>query len=153
MVIRKAVIDDGDAIAHLLEQLDYPGIQPFIADKLLQQQTDPNALLLVAVRDSQVCGFISLYFIPQIALAGDFCRVSYLCIDESSRGLGIGSQLLQRAELEARARHCDRLEVHCHSRRSRASQFYTRHAFVESPKYFIKHLGARFCSAPQLSGL
>jgi hypothetical protein len=40
----------------------------------------------------------------------------------------------------ARERGCDRMEVHCHSRRVRAHAFYGRQGYEESPKYLIKKL-------------
>jgi GNAT superfamily N-acetyltransferase len=40
----------------------------------------------------------------------------------------------------ARERSCDRIEVHCHSRRTDAHRFYERQGYEESPKYFTKSL-------------
>ncbi|RTF32207.1 GNAT family N-acetyltransferase, partial [Serratia marcescens] len=49
-------------------------------------------------------------------------------------------RLLAAGEALAHRRGCDRLEVHCHSRRERAHAFYRREGFVEAPKYFAKLL-------------
>jgi len=48
--------------------------------------------------------------------------------------------LVAEGEALAHRRGCDRLEVHCHSRRERAHAFYRREGFVEAPKYFAKLL-------------
>jgi hypothetical protein len=32
------------------------------------------------------------------------------------------------------------MEVHCHTRRTRAHEFYARLGWVESPKYLVKKL-------------
>ena len=32
----------------------------------------------------------------------------------------------------------DRMEVHCHSKRTNAHSFYARRGYEESPKYFLK---------------
>ncbi|HGM6989075.1 hypothetical protein JY531_09580 [Serratia marcescens] len=54
---------------------------------------------------------------------------------------GTEAFLTQRMhQLLAHRRGCDRLEVHCHSRRERAHAFYRREGFVEAPKYFAKLL-------------
>ncbi|MDK4804535.1 GNAT family N-acetyltransferase, partial [Serratia nevei] len=53
---------------------------------------------------------------------------------------GVGRRLLEEGEARAHRRGCDRLEVHCHSRRERAHTFYRREGFVEAPKYFAKLL-------------
>jgi GNAT superfamily N-acetyltransferase len=139
--IREAAEEDAAALATLLTQLGYPGAEPFIGNRITQQRSHPDALMLVACAGRQPLGFISLHFIPQVALAGDFCRISYFCVEEDARALGLGALLEQRAEEEARKRGCDRIEVHCHERRSQAHRFYHRQGYEESPKYLMKVLG------------
>lgn len=140
MQIREANVGDSDAIAGLLALLGYPDTGPFIAEKVTQQINHPDAKLLVAVEDGQIAGFISLHFIPQIAMAGDFCRISYLCVSDTLRGKGIGAALEEQAVVLARARGCDRIELHSHSRRGDAHRFYSRLGYEESPKYLMKML-------------
>ena len=69
-------------------------------------------------------GFIGLHFIVQLALPGDFCRITYFCVSEAARGLGVGRELEETAARLARG--CDRIEVHCHERRVDAHRFYYR---------------------------
>ncbi|XQA69059.1 GNAT family N-acetyltransferase [Xanthomonas sacchari] len=57
-----------------------------------------------------------------------------------ARGAGVGQRLLAEGEALARQRGCDRLEVHCQSRRERAHAFYRREGFVEAPTYFARSL-------------
>lgn len=141
MHIREVTVSDAEAIAGLLASLGYPGCEEFIAAKIAAQVAHPDARLLVAAGDDGVAGFISLHFVPQIALAGDFCRISYFCVAEDKRGQGIGEALERAAAALAEERGCDRIEVHCHSRRSGAHRFYQRQGFAESPKYFAKAVG------------
>ena len=138
--IRSATLADCPAIVGFLDALDYPGSEGFIEDKVNQALQHPDACLLVAAEGAAVLGFISLHFIPQLALPGDFCRISYFCVDASARSKGIGALLEARAVELARQRGCDRLEVHCQARRSEAHRFYTRQGYTESPKYFFKML-------------
>lgn len=140
MEIRTATETDASKIVGLLTQLGYPGTEGFIRDKIRKLANHPDGVVVVAVENGAVVGFISLHFIPQVALPGDFARISYLCVDEAVRSGGIGRQLLSYAELRARQRGCDRLELHCHSRRERAHEFYFRHGYAESPKYLLKML-------------
>ncbi|MES2103431.1 MAG: GNAT family N-acetyltransferase [Pseudomonadota bacterium] len=139
MQIRNAQLADAGAVAELLTQLDYSAAG-FIHEKIAALLRHPDALLLVAEQDGDVLGFISLHFIPQIALAGDFCRVSYFCVDNQQTSQGIGKLLLDHAEQLAGERGCNRMEVHCHSRRTEAHRFYQRQAYLESPKYLMKIL-------------
>lgn len=140
MHIREAHREDSVAIGELLASLDYPDTERFIQSKIDQQRVHPDAKLLVAVEETHVIGFISLHFIPQIALARDFCRISYFCVADAYRGKGVGAALEEKGTAIAIARGCDRIEVHCHSRRRAAHRFYNRQGYSESPKYLIKSL-------------
>lgn len=140
LALRQGRPADAPALVALLAQLGYPGAETFIERRLAQQLAHADALLLVAEVDGRVRGFMSLHFIPQLALAGDFCRLSYLCVDEQARSLGIGALLESRAVEEARRRGCDRIELHSHERRTAAHRFYFREGYEESPKYLMKRL-------------
>lgn len=137
-MIRQAQVGDAPRIASLLEALDYPGTADFIEDRLIQLLNSPDDRVLVSVEDGEVNGFISLHFIPQLALRGDFCRISYFCVSPETRGSGVGGRLEQQAVEMATQRGCDRIEVHCHSRRIDAHRFYHRQGYAESPKYLCK---------------
>ncbi|MFH7245703.1 MAG: GNAT family N-acetyltransferase [Spirulina sp.] len=138
--LRPATVADTAVIARLLDDLGYPGDLNFLTRSIQRQLDHPDAILLVAVVDDAVVGVISLHFIPQLALPGDFCRISYLCVSPKARGQGIGTALESRAYEMAQAQGCDRMEVHCHSRRVDAHRFYTRQGYTESPKYLVKNI-------------
>ncbi|MGE9550859.1 GNAT family N-acetyltransferase [Erwinia amylovora] len=140
MKIRMAQPKDSFALSALLTELGYENTEAFIDRRLTQLIDDPTEQLLIAEYGSTVLGFLSLHFIPQLALAGDFARVSYFCIAEGERSKGAGQQLLQHAEELARERGCDRVEVHCHEYRIKAHAFYAREGYSESPRYLIKDL-------------
>jgi GNAT superfamily N-acetyltransferase len=140
MSIRPAILSDAAGISSLLTQLEYPGTEDFLADRLAAMLRDPAETLLVWVQNETILAFLSLHFIPQIALKGDFARISYFAVDNEARSLGIGRQLEERATRIARERGCTQMEVHCHMRRTRAHEFYARQGWTESPKYLIKRL-------------
>lgn len=140
MIVRFARVEDSAGLARLLTQLGYPGTERFIGQKIELLLAHPDAELLVAEEHDEVLGFISLHFIPQLALRGDFCRIAYFCVGEDARGGGIGKALEEAAVQSAVARGCDRMEVHCHARRTQAHGFYARQDFLESPKYLMKML-------------
>jgi GNAT superfamily N-acetyltransferase len=140
MEIRPATLADAAKIADLLTQLGYPGTEKFIREKILELTGHPDGDLAVAVEEGEVLGFISLHFIPQLGLAGSFARISYLCVDETVRGRGFGRRLEAYCEQRARERGCDRIELHCHSRREQAHRFYRRQGYEESPQYLMKKL-------------
>ncbi|MFS2223592.1 GNAT family N-acetyltransferase [Pantoea sp. B65] len=140
MNIRPAQVKDSFALSALLTELGYGGTESFIDKRLMQLIADADEMLLVAEHGQTVLGFLSLHFIPQLALAGDFARISYFCIAEGERSKGAGQQLLEYAEQMAQQRGCDRMEVHCHEHRIKANSFYQREGYSESPRYLIKHL-------------
>ena len=141
MKIRSGQLQDAAQIADLLNQLDYAATPSFTEDKLKRLLHHPDARILVAIDDSdKILGFVSLHFIPQLGVAGDFCRISYFCVDRQSRSAGIGKQLEAVVVEAANQRQCDRIEVHCHSSRSRAHSFYMRQGYIEDPKYLLKRL-------------
>lgn len=140
MNVRLAESKDAFALSALLAELGYADTESFIERRLAQLMVDETERLLIAEHGNTVLGFLSLHFIPQLALAGDFARISYFCIAEGERSKGAGQQLLQHAERLARERACDRMEVHCHQRREKANAFYAREGYGESPRYHIKEL-------------
>ncbi|HSV81001.1 MAG TPA: GNAT family N-acetyltransferase [Ramlibacter sp.] len=140
-LLRPARLGDTRALAELLRQLDYPDTEAFLADRLRTLAAHPDAQVQVAEVDGRVLGVIALHFLPQLAVAGDFCRIAYLCVAEGARGLGVGAQLEQFALDQARRRGCDRIELHSSSHRVAAHRFYARQGYRESPKYLVKSAG------------
>jgi GNAT superfamily N-acetyltransferase len=148
MHIRLAEVADCRAIAALLTALGYPVTPDVLAQNLQRQIDHPDAAVLVTVagdapagtNPERVVGVIGLYFIPQLADLGDYCRITYFCVSPDRRSQGVGAALEARAVELARERGCDRIEVHCHSRRAQAHRFYARQGYGESPKYLIKLL-------------
>ena len=140
MGIRRAKVDDWGRIKQLLEQLDYPETGSFLETKIRTMLADPNEELIVYELEYEVVAVMSLHFIPQLALEGDFARISYFAVDKIARNKGIGREIEDYCTQIAKDRKCNRLEVHCHSRRVDAHRFYFRQGYVESPKYLIKML-------------
>lgn len=138
--IRSAKKTDWKEIKELLDQLEYPGTEKFLESRIEQLVNDPDEALLVYEESGKLLGFISLHFIPQIALEGDFARISYFLVDQSVRSKGIGQEMEEYCTRLAGERRCDRMEVHCHTRRAQAHQFYFRQGYEESPKYLLKKL-------------
>lgn len=140
MNIRSAKSEDTQAICDLLKQMGYPQPLALIQEKFEILHNDSDSKILVAEEEDKICGFLSLYFIPQIALQGDFAKICYLCVDENMRSKGVGHLLVQEAERLARQRGCDRMELHSGMQRPLAHQFYLREGYIEAPKYFRKAL-------------
>lgn len=126
MAIRKADAGDINAIITLLDQLGYQGTEKFMEKKLLRLINHPDEELVVYEENNQVIALMSIHFIPQLALEGDFARISYFSVDNTIRSTGKGKLLEEYCTGLAQDRNCDRIEVHCHERRSDAHRFYFR---------------------------
>lgn len=140
MKIRTMEEKDAAVVADLLTQLGYPDTLDFLPAKIVHMRQDSREKLLIVEERDQVIGFISLSLIPQLALRGDFMRISYFAVDAETRSKGIGKQVEDYVAALARQMGCDRIELHCHSRRTQAHEFYLRQGYEEVPKYFVKYL-------------
>lgn len=142
MPIRNARVEDWKSIGNLLTQLGYPDWEPFLESRVAELIADPKERLMVYEdHDGSILACISLHFIPQLALKGEFARISYFAVDHTARSRGIGRAIEEYCTQAARERGCALIEVHCHSRRTDAHRFYYRQGYEESPKYLIKRLG------------
>lgn len=139
-MIRPARQNDAPALARLLDALGYPDADGGLATRLARLLAHADAALLVADCEGQVAGFVALHFIAQLGTPGDFCRISYFCVDPAQRSRGIGRTLEEAVVALASERGCDRIELHCHSRRTAAHAFYARQGYLESPRYLLKSL-------------
>ncbi|HEY5743870.1 MAG TPA: GNAT family N-acetyltransferase [Terrimicrobiaceae bacterium] len=139
MIIRRAVFSDAFAICRLLGQLGYVVSSEVVERQLgLLLRDEAEDFIVGEAEDKKVVGFLSLHYIPQIAMEGEFARISYFCVDEEARSRGIGRALEEEAERLASQRGCDRIELHCHSHRAKAHDFYAHRGYEECPKYFLK---------------
>ncbi|WP_160139716.1 GNAT family N-acetyltransferase [Chryseobacterium sp. c4a] len=141
MNLRKMNEKDVEVVIKLLDQLGYPNTKEFLPSKIKSLLEDSDEYLIVAEDwEGNVIGFISIHIIPQIALKGDFARISYFSVEENYRSSGIGKLLEEYCEKVARERNCDRIELHCNFHREKAHRFYDRQGYTEFPKYFMKKL-------------
>jgi N-acetylglutamate synthase-like GNAT family acetyltransferase len=143
MNIRKATLADQAALSDLLDQLGYPGTGDFLSANLERMLGQPQSEVLVYESDGEILGLIAFDFLTQLAVKGDFARISCFAVDENARSMGVGKALEEHFTNLAIARKCDRIEVHCHSRRVDAHRFYYRQDYHESPKYLMKSLADR----------
>ncbi len=139
MKFRKAETGDLGAIRELLADLGYPCEMSLLRRRVAEMTADESEdLLVVEGSDGAVLAVVSIHYIPQLPLEGDFARISYFCVRSDARSRGIGKLVLDEVLRRARARKCDRIELHCHSRRVDAHRFYLRSGYTESPNYFMR---------------
>jgi GNAT superfamily N-acetyltransferase len=140
--IRKATPEDAPELSVLLkesgwfdlfktEPLERAG--PRVRSGIEQCLADNSHCLLVAeTPEGPIIGYGSIHWLPYLFMRGPEGFVSELFVRESARGQGVGKQLLEAIETEARARGCVRLSlINLRSRESYQRQFYIKAGWEE----------------------
>jgi GNAT superfamily N-acetyltransferase len=140
MPIRNATYKDAPAIRLLLEALGYKTSLSLLIIQLENLFSGKDHQAFVYELDKEVAGFVSIHYLPQLAFDGGLVLISYLSVDESIRGQGIGKALEEYVTVQARLRKCERIQVHCAEWRAPAHQFYLQQGYQDHPKYFTKRL-------------
>jgi GNAT superfamily N-acetyltransferase len=154
MRLRKAKIDDAEQLALLIKEIGW--FETFksesVADSTRQLRTqlercliDDSHFVYVAQSDEgTIIGYISVHWLPYLFMRGPEGYISELFIRDTARGQGVGRQLLQAVEAEARSRDCSRLSLmNLRSRESYQRQFYVKAGWVERSEAanFIYQIG------------
>ena len=87
-----------------------------------------------------VVGFAAMSVMHLLERDRPLCRLTALMTSNVFRGKGVGRQLVERVEREARKLDCDRLEVTSAAQRDEANAFYGQLGFKEQPRRFVKSL-------------
>ncbi|GLR31056.1 GNAT family N-acetyltransferase [Shewanella decolorationis] len=134
--IRQAQIADLNAITSLLLQLGYNATEP-----QLQQYLDApkrSDEIYLAESEGVVAGLISLIFFDYFPSQQQICRITALVVTEASRGLGVGTQLIDFAKDRASKRGCCQLEVTTSMRREKTQAYYESIGFEKTSFRYIQ---------------
>lgn len=140
MPIRRANIEDSEAIREMLRQLGYPLTNEFIRAKLTLLLDSKNDEICVYEDNGKVIGFLTLHISVQLAFEHNFCEIGYFVVDQNVRSKGVGKQLEEAACKIALERGCDRIEVFSMEHRADAHRFYERQGYSHIQKKFEKIL-------------
>lgn len=137
--IRRALPSDADAVARLYVALrdHHRELQPHNPryavteagwDKTASEAlTSGDAECYIALRDGRVAGFMKLAFVPKPW--GISCEIETLIVEDEARDAGIGSALLNRAELAGLRRGAKAMRVDVLLENERGRSFYERRGF------------------------
>jgi GNAT superfamily N-acetyltransferase len=139
--IRRAQPEDADRLAALSTALGYPMTPAEAVRRLGEIAGHPDHAILVAAAAGRVEGWIQVS-LPRIFEAPLQAEIAGLIVDESTRGGGLGRQLLEAAEAWAREQGCVAIRVRSNVIRERAHAFYKREAFreIKTQKVFEKNI-------------
>jgi GNAT superfamily N-acetyltransferase len=153
-MIREALKSDSEALVNLLCEIESAramGRSPVEVRVRLERALPvavaaSESIVLVSVNEDQALnGYCSIHIVPFLILAGPEAYLTELFVRPSSRGLGIGSQLLDEAKHRAQRRGCSRLSL-LNDRDIESYQrgFYEKHGWTqrESMANFVLPLNA-----------
>jgi GNAT superfamily N-acetyltransferase len=139
---RRVVHEDAPALAELLLDI---GWFAALNDKPIETATaqverqiaqclhDNSHSIYVAESSARpVAGYTSVHWLPYLFMTGPEGYVSELFVHSSARGHGLGTDLLQAVEAEARVRGCSRLSlINLRNRESYLRKFYIKAGWEE----------------------
>lgn len=136
--IRVAQIQDVENLVRLLDtlftqevefkpdvHLQTAGLSSIIADASIGK-------ILIAADGDKVVGMVNLLYTISTALGGRVAIFEDMVVDQSVRGLGIGSKLLTSAIEMCRADGCKRITLLTDGQNIAAQHFYERMGFQRS---------------------
>ena len=140
VTIRPAVAGDAPALAYMLDQLGYPTDAGEIPGRLARMAERPGTTVFVAEQRDKPVGVVTVHLFPSLHTSEPVAWLTALVVDESARGSGVGSALVQRAEEWAQRHGAKRLSLTSHLRRGEAHEFYKRRDYAHTGVRLAKEL-------------
>lgn len=127
--IRTATTDDSEVIANLSSQLGYT---IFVEDTKLNIELvnkSTNDILYVTVLNNHVVGWMRVFYSFRIE-SKPFCEIAGVVVDESSRGIGVGKMLIDKAIEWSLQKNAETLRVRTNVTRTKTHKFYEKMEFT-----------------------
>ncbi len=123
--IRQVAREDAAALSRLLGQLGYPAEAADIPDRIDKLHARPGTTVLVAEDENgEVLGVVTIHLFQSIHASEPVAWLTTLVVEERSRGRGIGSALVVRAEEWAINNGARRISLTSGLHREAAHDFY-----------------------------
>lgn len=135
-MIRKAAAEDAAVIYRLICELEEGGDETIEREPFLRVYqhnfNNRDICYLVAEKDGEVVGFVSLHVQRLLHHCGPVAEVQELIVSSAHQGKGLGVKLLDEMHAEARRRGCLQIELCCNRKREASNAFYGRRGFRKS---------------------
>jgi GNAT superfamily N-acetyltransferase len=140
VAVRDARPSDAQAIAVLLGELGYPAEAAQVKRRLERIADNPSSRLFVAEVNGEIAGLGGLHVLPVVYDDELDCMLTAMVVGAEHRRQGIGADLVDAVEREARSRGCRRLVLGSADRRADAHAFYETLGFEATGRRFVKAL-------------
>jgi len=116
-------------------------------DYMLKECRDSNGEIYVAIEDSTVLGFVSVYI--ERENDGDchlleeyktYGVIADLAVFEKYRNQGVAAALLEQAEQHCKSRNLNRVKISCLAQNHAAESVYRKFGFSDHEITFEKHI-------------
>jgi N-acetylglutamate synthase-like GNAT family acetyltransferase len=137
VTVRRARSEDADAVFELVQQLGAAFIPVRSAfdssfDEAIRADQDGDTVLLVAEdADGQVRGYALTTIARLLSTNGASAQLQEIAVDESARGLNLGTELVHAVEKECIRRGVRQITVASR----RAGGFYDRLGYTQNAEY------------------
>jgi ribosomal protein S18 acetylase RimI-like enzyme len=140
LIIRNAISKDMTSVTELLGGLGYV-IQDINAFRKIwdEVQQNPSLGVLVAESDDQIYGYLAYSIKPQLRVLGCILEIDELSVRKESRGLGVGSSLMNAVKAIAIEKQVKRMVLSTNrTRESYQRNFYVKLGFDEKDSAWLK---------------
>ena len=130
LVIRDASSDDVNGIIEVLKTI-YLQDGAWARKALEKLLATENYVILVAMLDRKIVGFIDYYILPSVWEKGNEATINYFFIHKDYQGRGIGSKLLKEVIKQTDKMGIMELHVGTEKENKRAIRLYKQHGFLK----------------------
>jgi len=141
VTIREASRDDAPDLSDLLTQLGYPTDAAQIPDRLDKMLARPGTMVLVAEHRGRAVGMGTVHLFSAMHCDEPAAWLTALVVDESVRGMGVGSALVKRAEELAVEQGALNLALTSALHRKEAHEFYKNRGYEHTGVRLVKKFG------------
>lgn len=141
IMFHMCTLNDARGLCELIRsELGYTDItEAEVRSSLEKMIASDNYFLLAAVKDGDVCGFISV--VNEVSLeAGEYCRVLGLAVRSEYQRQRLGTELLTLAESYAKTRGARLMTLSSSFKRTEAHVFYEKLGYLKTSYSFKKYL-------------
>ena len=140
--IRQLLPGDAESASQLLAQLGYPTTAAALEGRV-RRASESRVDAVVAERaDGRLLGLASMQCLRLLTADSPLALLTSIVVEERSRRLGAGRQMVEHLCARAVELGCDRVAVTTHLRRSDAHSFYERLGFEFTGRRYVRRLTA-----------